>query len=132
MPWKLDKLTDQSVRHAMGRRFEILTDEVFNVVRWSVLVGFSQFLARKFPAPVFELIYYVLAAFLFGYLASRFLLRPEIPLVPNPEKRWQRLLQSALNFLICVGAFLVVVVGINMVEDAVALHQIEQTAPQSG
>lgn len=126
MSWRIEKLADQSVRHALGRRFEALTDEVFNVVRWTVLVGFSQFLATTFPALVFDVIYYVLTAFLFGYLASRFLLRPEIRLVPDPEKRWQRLIQSGLNFLICVGAFLIVVAGIDMVVDAVAAYQIEQ------
>jgi len=120
---QLDKLTDQSVRHALGRRFESLTDEVFNVARWTVIVGFARFLSLQYRVPSFRLIYWVLAAFLFGYLASRLLLRPEIPLVPDRSKRWQRLLQSALNLLICMGAFIAVLWGIETLVAAIAQYR---------
>lgn len=126
MPHWFDRLTDQTVRHALGRRFEALTDEVFNVVRWTVIVGFARFLATEYPEPVFRAIYWVLAAFLFTYLASRFLLRPEIRLVPDRGKLWQRLLQSVLNLLICMGAFLVVLWGVDILITGVAQYRVPQ------
>jgi hypothetical protein len=43
----IDKLTDQDWRHRMGRRFEALADEIFQVIRW-VLVG----LPITSPAPM--------------------------------------------------------------------------------
>lgn len=126
MPRGIDRLSDQGVRHRLGRRFKALADEVFNVVRWTVIVGFARFLATEYPDPVFRVIYWVLAAFLFAYLASRFLLQPEIRLVPDSGKRWQRLLQGMLNLLICVGAFLVVLWTINVLVRAVAQYRVVQ------
>jgi len=126
MPWWIDKLTDQTVRHALGRRFEVLTDEVFNVVRWTVLVGFAKFLANTYPEPVFEIVYYALAALLFGYLASRFLLRPEIPFMPNRTKLWQRLVQSGLNLAVCMVAFMTVIWLIDILVTAVAQYQAQK------
>lgn len=124
MPRWIDRLSDQGVRHRLGRQFEALADEVFNVVRWTAIVGFARFLATEYPDPVFLAIYWILAAFLFTYLASRFLLQPEIRLVPDPGKRWQRLLQGVLNLLICMGAFLVVLWTINMLVSAVAQYRV--------
>jgi len=60
----------------MGRRFEKMVDEVFQIVRWTTLVGFAQFLEAEFPSVGFTIIRWVLSFFLFGYLASRFLLQP--------------------------------------------------------
>ena len=98
-------MLDPDVRIALGRRFEALTDEVFHVVRWATLVGFVQFLQTEIPATGFTVARWVLSFFLFGYIASRFLLRPEIRFVPPGAHFGLRLLQFALNFAICVLAF---------------------------
>lgn len=124
MPHWFDRLSDQAVRHMLGRRFEALADEVFNVVRWTVIVGFARFLATEYRDPAFRTIYWVLAAFLFTYLASRFLLQPEIRLVPDRSKPWQRMLQSMLNLLICVGAFLLVLWTVDTLVTGVARYRI--------
>ncbi|PWE33318.1 hypothetical protein DDZ14_05930 [Maritimibacter sp. 55A14] len=104
----LDLMTDQDRRARLGRFIEELTDEVFQVIRWVIVVGFVRFLADSYGAPVLEALYWALAALLFAYLAARFLLRPELRVVPNPARRWQRLLQSLVNLVVCVLAFLAV------------------------
>ncbi len=101
----IDTLTNQTWRYAMGRRFEALTDEIFQVIRWVLVVGFASYLARTHDSPILTLTYWGLSGLLFGYIASRFLLRPEIPFLGNPEGRLRRLIQSALNFLLCIVVF---------------------------
>ena len=101
----LDKLTDQNWRFAMGRQFETLANEIFQVIRWVLVVGFANYLAHVHDMMILTLTYWVLSVLLFGYIASRFLLRPEIAFLGNPEGRAARLLQSALNFLLCIVVF---------------------------
>ncbi|MFU8779264.1 MAG: hypothetical protein ACNA7M_16620 [Roseovarius sp.] len=101
----IDKLTDQNWRYAMGRRFEALTDEIFQVIRWVLVVGFASYLARTNGSAVLTATHWGLSALLFGYIASRFLLRPEIAFLGNPAGRLGRLSQSALNFLLCIVVF---------------------------
>lgn len=120
----INRLTDQSVRRAVGERFEAFVDEAFQVVRWSAIVGFAQFLAVRSPGPLFTLLYWVLAALLFGYLASRFLLRPEVQLFPEDAPRWQQLVQSSVNFLICIVVFLAVLWGIAVVVSGLADYRL--------
>jgi len=116
----MEKLTDQTWRHAMGRRFEALTDEVFQVIRWVLVVGLADYLARSHDAMILTLTYWALSALLFGYVASRFLLRPEIPFLGNPSGRAGRLAQSALNFLLCVGVFLLTLYAVGELTGAIA------------
>ncbi len=89
----------------MGRQFEALTDEIFQVIRWVLVVGFASYLAKAHDEVIFTVTYWILSALLFGYIASRFLLRPEIPFLGNPTGRLRRLIQSALNFLLCIVVF---------------------------
>ena len=81
----IDKLADQAWRYDMGRRFEALADEVFQVIRWVLVVGFASYLAKAHDEILFSVTYWLLSALLFGYIASRFLLRPEIPFLGNPK-----------------------------------------------
>lgn len=122
----IERFTDQNVRHAAGLRFEAFVDEAFQVVRWSAIVGFARFLEIRYPGPLFAILYWVLAALLFGYLASRFLLRPEIRLFSADATRWQRLIQSVFNFLLCVVAFLAVLWGIAAVVGHLADYRLTQ------
>jgi len=119
----IDKLTDQSWRHAMGRRFEAFVNEAFQVVRWVVVVGLASYLAKTHNAMLLTLTYWVLSAMLFGYIASRFLLRPEIPFFGNPEGRLLRLVQSALNFVLCVGVFSITLYAVGALTQAIAEYR---------
>src|SRR6056297_2798473 len=94
-----DTLADQNWRYGMGRRFEAMTDEIFQVIRW------------------------VLSALLFGYIASRFLLRPEIPFLGNPSGRMGRLIQSALNFLLCIVVFGLTIYAVSALTEAIAAYR---------
>lgn len=116
----LDRISDPRQRHKMGRRFEAFTDEVFQVIRWILLVGLASYLAQSYDPPIFDVTYWFLATLLFAYLASRFLLRPEIPFLASPTTRAQRLLQSALNFMVCVVIFTLVLWGVSALTQAIA------------
>lgn len=118
-----DRLTDQAWRHAMGRRFEAATDEIFQVIRWVLVVGFASYLARAHDLMILRVTYWVLAGLLFGYIASRFLLRPEIAFLGNPEGRAGRLVQSALNFLLCVVVFGLVLYAVSVLTQAIAEYR---------
>ncbi|SEL83400.1 hypothetical protein SAMN05443999_108156 [Roseovarius azorensis] len=115
-----EKLADQTWRHSMGRRFEAMTDEIFQVIRWILLVGFANYLAKTHGTLTFSLTYWMLAALLFGYIASRFLLRPEVPFLGNPTARLPRLIQSALNFLLCVVVFALTLWAVGALTQAIA------------
>ncbi|MDT8327757.1 MAG: hypothetical protein RQ750_10290 [Roseovarius sp.] len=119
----MTRITDKSWRYAMGRRFEAFTDEVFQVIRWILLVGFASYLAQTHDPLIFDVTYWFLAALLFAYLASRFLLRPEIPFLANPATRGQRLLQTALNFMVCVVIFALVLWGVGTLTHAIAEYR---------
>jgi Kef-type K+ transport system membrane component KefB len=119
------KITDQDFRSALGRRFEAFIDEAFQVIRWTGMVALADYLARRHPDPWLTIIYWVLAAMLFGYIASRLLLRPEIRFVAPDAPVGLRLAQSAFNFLICIVAFVAVLAAVHaaidgMVEDRFA------------
>jgi len=118
-----DRLTDQAWRHAMGRRFEAVTDEIFQVIRWVLVVGFASYLTRAHELMILRVTYWVLAGLLFGYIASRFLLRPEIAFLGNPEGRAGRLANSALNFLLCVVVFGLVLYALGALTQAIAEYR---------
>ncbi|ABF54387.1 hypothetical protein [Sphingopyxis alaskensis] len=120
------KLADQNVRRAIGLHFEAFVNDAFQVVRWSAMVGFAQFLAARYPKPLFSLLYWCLASLLFGYIASRFLLRPEIRIFPTGASRWQRFVQSAFNFLLCIVLFLGLLSAIAAVTNGIAEHRFAQ------
>ena len=121
----LDILTDQNWRYRMGQRFEAFTNEVFQVVRWVLVVGFADYISRANPSLILDVVYWALSALLFTYLASRFLLRPEIQLMPDPNKRWQRLVQSALNFILCVVVFGVVLWAVTQMSASIANYRTQ-------
>lgn len=119
----LSRLADPAARAALGRRVETTTEEAFQVLRWSVMVGLARFMSISFPGLLYQAVHWGLAALLFAYLASRFLLRPEIRLFGPKPSRAQRLLQTAFNFFVCVLAFVVVLLLVNaMVDAATALR----------
>ena len=122
----IDTLTDQTWRYGMGRRFEAMTDEIFQVIRWVLLVGFANYLARIRDSLILDLTYWALAALLFGYIASRFLLRPEIPFLVNPSGRLARFTQSALNFLLCFVVFAIVLWIVANLTEAIAAYRSGQ------
>ncbi|MGX0903276.1 hypothetical protein ACSSV8_001852 [Roseovarius sp. MBR-79] len=115
-----DKLTDQTWRYAMGRQFEAVTDEIFQVIRWVLVVGFASYLSRAHDILILHVTYWVLSVLLFGYIASRFLLRPEIAFLGNPPGRAGRLAQSALNFGLCVVVFAVTLYAVSALTQAIA------------
>ncbi|MET4102439.1 hypothetical protein ABIE58_001873 [Roseovarius sp. MBR-78] len=119
----IDKLTDQDWRNGIGRRFEAVTDEIFQVIRWVLVVGFASYLSRAHDILILRVTYWVLAALLFGYIASRFLLRPEIAFLGNPQGRWARLAQSALNFGLCVGVFALTLYAVSALTQAIAEYR---------
>lgn len=119
----IDKLTNQQWRYAMGRRFEALTDEIFQVIRWVLVVGFASYLARTNDQPIILVTYWILSALLFGYIASRFLLRPEIAFLGNPAGQLGRLLQSALNFLLCIVVFGLTLWAIGTLTEVIAQYR---------
>ena len=119
----IDKLADQAWRYDMGRRFEELADEVFQVIRWVLVVGFASYLAKAHDEILFSVTYWLLSALLFGYIASRFLLRPEIPFLGNPAARIPRLIQSALNFMLCIVVFGLTLWAVSALTQAIAEYR---------
>jgi len=102
----IDRLSDERCRSALGRRIEAVAEETFNVLRWTLVVGFTRFLAVNGPSPWFDVIHWGASAMLFAALASRFLLRPEVPLFADLDRRWKRRVQTAANLVLCLLAFL--------------------------
>ncbi|GAW36584.1 hypothetical protein RA2_03657 [Roseovarius sp. A-2] len=119
----IDTLTDQKWRYRMGRRFEAMTDEIFQVIRWVLMVGFADYLAHLRDSLILDLTYWGLSALLFGYIASRFLLRPEIPFLGHPVGRLARFAQSGLNFLLCIVVFAIVLCIIANLTETIATHR---------
>ena len=102
----IDRLSDEQCRSALGRRIEGVAEDTFNVLRWTLVVGFTRFLAVNGPSPWFDVIHWGASAMLFAALASRFLLRPEVPLFADLDRRWKRRVQTAANLVLCLLAFL--------------------------
>jgi len=84
----LARLSDETFRADLGRRFESVTDEAFSVVRWTLMVGLARYLSVQGNSIWLDVIHWVMSLMLFGYLASRFLLRPEIPIFANRDAFW--------------------------------------------
>ncbi|PKP84108.1 MAG: hypothetical protein CVT80_09995 [Alphaproteobacteria bacterium HGW-Alphaproteobacteria-2] len=119
----LERLGDRVWRARLGARIEALTDEVFQVLRWVLMVAFARYLSLSHPGWLLDALYWGLAALLFGYLAARLLLRPELPLFA-PDRRWKRLAQSAANLLLCVGIFTALLWGVEAVTGAVVSDRL--------
>jgi hypothetical protein len=119
----IDQLRDDETRTRLGRRFEALADEVFQVTRWILIVGFVSFLAKETALWVFDVLNWGLTALLFAYIASRFLLRPEIRLVPHPERRVQARVQTILNMMLCLALCMCVLWGVQHLTDAVTVYR---------
>lgn len=122
--WRLlDQLSDQHRRTRFGARIEALTDEVFQALRWVLMVAFARYLALSHPGWPLDALYWGLAALLFSYLAARLLLRPELSLFA-PDRRWKRLAQSAVNLLLCAGLFVALLWGVEAVTGAVVADRM--------
>lgn len=119
----IDKLTDDTFRHRLGRRFEALTGEAFHVLRWTILVGFTRYLSVETGALWFDVIHWATSAMLFGYLASRFLLRPEIPIFAHRDARWKRRVQTAVNYVLCMAVFMLVMHALNTLVEGMAMYR---------
>ncbi len=73
-----------------------------------------------FPSIGFSITHWVLLFFLFAYIASRFLLRPEIRLISPTAPKWQRFAQSFLNLMLCFVVLALVLWGIEVLTTSVA------------
>ena len=124
----VDTLSDGQARSDLGRRFEALTDEAFNILRWTLVVGFLRFLAVNAGSVWFDVIHWSASALLFGALASRFLLRPELPVFASLDQRWKRRVQTAVNLGLCLLAFLLVMWLIEHLVDGVARYRFAPVA----
>lgn len=124
---QLARLTDQRVRSAIGLRFEVFVDEAFQVMRWSGMVAVADYLTRSYPSVLLRMLYWILAALLFGYIASRFLLRPEVRIFARGAPRWQRLVQSSVNFFVCVILFAAVLWLIGATTQTIAEQRLAQS-----
>ncbi len=120
----IDQLRKEDTRTRLGRRFEALADEVFQVIRWILIVGFVSFLAKATALWIFDMLTWGLTGLLFAAIASRFLLRPEIRLVPHPERLMQARVQTILNLLLCFALCMVVLWGVQHLTDAVATYRM--------
>ena len=125
----IKRLSDENARTALGHRFEALADEAFNVVRWTVVVGFARFLSTQTGGIWFSVIHWSLAGLLLAYIASRFLLRPEVPIFARVDRRWKQVVQTTLNLALCMLAFMIVMMALNLLVDAMATYRF---APVSG
>lgn len=119
----IDRLSDEASRTSLGIRFETATGEVFNVLRWSFVVGFARFLTLTAPSIWFDAIYWTTSAMLFAYLASRFLLRPEVRIFVARDRRWKRVLQSVVNYALCMIAFVLVMWTLNHLVEGMARYR---------
>jgi len=120
----LVKISDETFRTDLGRRFESVTDEAFSVVRWTLMVGLARYLSVQGTSIWLDVIHWVMSLMLFGYLASRFLLRPEIPIFANRDTFWKRIAQTVLNYALCMAAFMAVMWGLNHLVAAIADYRL--------
>jgi Kef-type K+ transport system membrane component KefB len=123
MGW-IDKLSDEATRTALGRRFEAVTDEVFTVVRWAVVVGLARYLSLQSASIWYDILHWAMSAMLLGYLASRFLLRPEVPIFARRDRRWKRILQTVVNIVACMLAFMAVMMLLDRLVDGLMQYRI--------
>lgn len=119
----IDNLSDDEFRTRLGHRFETFVDEAFNIMRWTLVVGFLRFLAVNAGSLWFDLIYWAASLLLFGALASRLLLRPEVPLFAKLDRRWKRRVQTAVNLGLCLLAFLLAMWLIEHLVDGIARYR---------
>jgi len=124
----VDLLSDEPTRTALGRRFEAATEEAFHVLRWTIVVGFARFLSLNAASVWFDVIHWATSGLLFGYLASRFLLRPEVPIFADRDRRWKRVVQTALNLVICMAAFVLVMTVVDRLVDGIAQYRFVPAA----
>lgn len=124
----LKTLSNETTRTKLGHRFEAATEEVFNVLPWSFVVGFARFLSVNTGTIWLQALHWTVSGLLFGYLASRFLLRPEIPVFITRDRPWKRATQSIINLMLCAAAFLIVMGVLNTLVSEIALYRFGQPA----
>lgn len=116
----IDRISDDALRRAFGIRLEAAVAETFTVLRWGLLVGLARVVAIETGMLGFRALHWFLSALLFGYLASIFLLRPEIPIFANADTRRKRLIQTGVNHAVCMAAFMAAMMGIDALANAAA------------
>lgn len=84
------------LKHKLTRFLDRAAHDIFDLVCWITIVGVTRFLWVDTGKFVFALLYWILAATLFGYLAAQFLLRNRsrismvgYPSATNPENLCQ-------------------------------------------
>ncbi len=93
------------LKHKVARILDRAAHDIFDLVRWITIVGVTRFLWVDSDQFVFALLYWILAATLFGYLAAQFLLRTDIVIFEVADRWWKTFTNHAVNFVICVVAF---------------------------
>ncbi|EYD70573.1 hypothetical protein [Limimaricola hongkongensis] len=116
----LDQLSDDRFRRTLGTRLEAIATEIFTVLRWGLLVGLARLIAMETGLWGFRALHWALSALLFVYLASVFMLRPEIPIFARTDTRRKRLIQTGANHVICMAAFMAAMAAIDALADAAA------------
>lgn len=114
----LERISDDRFRHAFGSRLEAAATETFTVLRWGLLVGLARLIALETGLWGFRALHWGLSALLFAYLASVFLLRPEIQIFARTDTRRKRLIQTGANYAICMLAFMATMAAIDALAEA--------------
>ncbi|MGR3463493.1 hypothetical protein [Limimaricola sp.] len=116
----LERLSDDRFRRSLGTRLEAIATEIFTVLRWGLLVGLARLIAMETGLWGFRALHWTLSGLLFVYLASVFMLRPEIPIFARTDTRRKRLIQTGVNYAICMAAFMAAMAAIDALADAAA------------
>lgn len=77
----------------------------FLILRDGLLWSASPVSCGSIRRAVFQILFWILATALLGFLMARFLLRTDIAPFDPPDRRWKVWGNIATNFFICVIAF---------------------------
>ncbi|MBE0414468.1 hypothetical protein [Yoonia sp.] len=117
------KLSNDAWRTDVGRRFETTANEAYDIIRWTAFVGFARYLSQEVPTFWFIALHLGTSALLFGHLAARFLLRPEVPLFAALDRTWKRAVQTGINYALCLAAFVLLMLLLNHLVDGIAQYR---------
>jgi len=124
IPRWLDRLLDDDARAALAARIDRPIGAAFTIVRNAGFVAVAQYIAARADTPAFTAIYLVLAAMLMAQIASQFMLRPQLRLIPGPHGPRTRLLNGALNMALCAAACALALLAIDRLVDGMIAFQI--------
>lgn len=91
-------------------------------------MGFLRFLTVNAGSVWFDVIHWSAGAPLFDALASRFLLRTEVPVFASLDRRWKRRIQTVVNLGLCLLAFVLAMWLIEHLVDGVARYRFAPVA----